>query len=141
MAHCGIGRNLPPSTFQFPFPEGEFGMAIYDCCENWSFPRPSPREAMRVVAEDGTSYIYSLWSEYHLEVLECIKGLTNSQLCLALMVHAMVDQYMWHFTITSTMNLSCQSKLFSNFVGQWYRSPPIQLTEKDVEDIEHENYF
>ena len=66
MASCGIGRNLPPSTFQFPFPEGEFSPAIYECCQNWQFPHPSPREAMKVVAESGASYIYSRWKQHHV---------------------------------------------------------------------------
>ena len=38
-----------------------------------------------------------LFTQHYLDDVECIIGLTHSQLRLALTVHAMVDQYMWHY--------------------------------------------
>ena len=94
---CVFTRHVCQAPDYFMFPEGYVTLNVHECYSNWKILHPSPRKAMRVVAEYGTPYIYYLWREHHLDVLECIEELTYSQSCLALMVHAMVDQYMWHY--------------------------------------------
>ena len=139
MAHCGIGRNLPPSTFQFPFPEGEFGMAIYDCCQNWEFPRPSPRDAMKVVKETGATYIYSMWKQHHVHVLAWSRELPHSKSRLAVMVHAMVDEFMKQYYSYIQQGATFSHDYVDGQLRQLYNPQPIDLTGEDVQDIECEN--
>ena len=139
MARCGIGRNLPPSTVQFPFPEGEFSPAIYECCENWKFPRPRPREAMKVVKETGATYIYSMWKQHHVYVLGWSRTLPHSQTRLAVIVHAMVVEFMKQYYSHIQQGAMFSSEHVNDQLGQLYNPQPIDLTGEDVQDIECEN--
>ena len=74
MTMCAFTRHVCQAPDYFMFPEGYVTGNIHECCSNWKIPRPSPREAMGVVAEDGTPYIYYLWRHHHLDVLNALKS-------------------------------------------------------------------
>ena len=94
---------------------------------------------MRVAAEDGTPYTYYLWRHHHLDVLECIEELIYSESRLALMVHAMVDEFMKQYYSHIQQGATFSSQHVNDQLGQLYNPQPIDLTGEDVQDIECEN--
>ena len=94
---------------------------------------------MKVVTENGAPYIYSLWMEHHVYVLEWSRNLPQSQICLAVMVHAMVDEFMKHYYRNLMQGVIFSHENVNNQLGQLYNPQPIDLTGEDVQDIECEN--
>ena len=94
---------------------------------------------MKVVTENGALYIYSLWKEHHVYVLEWSRRLPYSQTRLALMVHAMVEEFMKHYYSHIMQGATFSDEHVNDQLGQLYNPLPIDLTGEDVQDIECEN--
>ena len=72
-------------------------------------------------------------------VLQWSRNLPHSQTRLAVMVHAMVDEFMIQYYSYIQQGATFSHDYVDDQLGQLYNPQPIDLTGEDVQDIECEN--